>query len=549
MAASTFLRHAATSAVAAATLVAASRALPAEGEARARRIDVVVMDRHGQPLDGLSPRDFTLRVDGAPRAILSVERRVVPRFTDEPISAIQDEVGERGAAREAGTRTFAFYLDEATVPPGLAADRVRDAASGFIDEKVHARDLTVVVRPQDVGGPFAFSRDRGLALGILDAFVGREGRMASSDETLRALVERLRSLAPDRGVLVIASGAADESLEDVARAASDAHLAVYTFDPSSTVPPKRGLAAQTGGLAFNAAGAIAGFARVAHDTEAWWTLTFDSGPDDGRFHAIDLRVRRPDAALRAPTGFWSTWPERWDSSGSTAHKAPLSGSRRALRRSGAVDIWTGISRDPNGGARVAVTWEPTALRVFHPASVSVRARRRDGQVIFEGVLGAAGHVPPATADCARFEAAPGVLEVDLSVRDATGRVIDTAALDVDVPDFAAPSPVGDLLLPVEILRSGGVTQSPAASRVFSRADRLLIRVPTVGTSVTVSAELLDRADGVIRRLDVADHSPYSFDFRLPLASLAPATYQLEVVGRESASGRTHAERVRFRIEG
>lgn len=514
-----------------------------------RRLDVTVMDRHGQPVRGLAPGDFELHVDGAPRRILSAEFRTVPRFTTDPVGDIDGPTDEERVAREPGVRTFVFYLDEANVTQGLPASRARQAVDDFIDQKVHARDLTLVVRPRDRADDLRFSRDRAWAHGATAAFAGRRGRLGPSHDTLRALLSRLCELAPDRAVLVLVSEADDAGLEDIARLASAARVTVYTFDPSGgTRPPdgRRWLAARTGGLAIDAATTIAGFARIAHDTEAWVTLTFDPGPPDDRIHTIALTSRGAGVTLRAATGFWSA--ERVRVGAGDAKRAAATDAPRRMRASAAIDTWIGLARGRSDGATLTVTWEPARSAASHAERVTVTARDAAGTLLTHTTLGDVGRAGRGIGDCARFDAPIGTIALDLTVLDDAGRVLDSEAREVDVPDFAAAAAAGVLVLPIEIRRTRSREDAPAAARAFSRADRLQIRVPTTDDGVVVTARLEDRTGHTIRALEALPRAALEpAEFSLPLASLAPAQYQIEVIGRGS-DGRTHIERAVFRIE-
>src|SRR6187200_595104 len=75
-------------------------------------IDVFATDARGRTVSDLKPADFELREDGAMQALQSV------RFVDNTSanaaapSAIQSADDERAAAKVAGARVFALFLDE-----------------------------------------------------------------------------------------------------------------------------------------------------------------------------------------------------------------------------------------------------------------------------------------------------------------------------------------------------------------------------------------------------------------------------------------------------
>ena len=78
---------------------------------------------------------------------------------------------------------------------------------------------------------------------------------------------------------------------------------------------------------------------------------------------------------------------------------------------------------------------------------------------------------------------------------------------------------------------------PVAARTFSRTERLLIRVPAYGpgnTTPIVTARLLNRRSIPMRELQIVDAPlpPGTVQFDLPLASLAPDEYRVELAACE-----------------
>ena len=88
------------------------------------------------------------------------------------------------------------------------------------------------------------------------------------------------------------------------------------------------------------------------------------------------------------------------------------------------------------------------------------------------------------SDRALVQVPPGRLQLDLSIKSADGAVLDTGAQDIDVPIARGAGPV---LLQPQVVRARTVREfrtlsaspdaAPTPSRVFSRSERLLIRVP------------------------------------------------------------------------
>ena len=568
------------------------------------RIDVVVTDAKGQAILDLRAADFEIVENGATRALDAAELRTLPRAVDAAV--IETEADEARAARQPGTRVFAFFLDEFHVSPGDTAALVRSAVTTFIDENLKPQDLAIVMKPLDAVTSIHLTRDRALLHGAIDGFTGRKddftprtrfeelyiGRAPSAVAAarrqivtagLRELTMRLGELEADRAVIVFVSegfprdgGPASRTsripdLQGLVRASSRFHLGVYTFDPS--MPPADGaaapdraratamlqwLAAQTGGRAFDAPGLVRGFARLKHDLEAYYALRYQPAQADGRFHPLEIRAKRRDVTVHATSGYWSPLGSGWRTSVPASSYAPAI-SRRPLRKSNAIDTWVGLVRNQGSRTRMVITWEPRLRGASAPQVVALKARTLAGSTVFEGRLGrvgSGGSVPP---DSARFEVPIGRVEIDMSIFDAEGKLIDTDARDFDVPDLGAQRR-GPVLLSPEVVRSRTLRDfrtaatdpdaAPSSVRTFARGDRLLIRVPAFdasGTPVQVTAKLLNVWGQPMRDIDALDATPRDGmpQFALPLSWLVPGEYQIEVLGT-NANGAVR-ERVAFRV--
>src|SRR5258706_3540223 len=88
------------------------------------RISTIVTDRTGKPVPGLALKDFELREDGVAQKLVAVD------------------------ARRPEPRRIAILLDQFHVQPS-DTDRVRDAATRFVDEGLRADDMVVVLKPLD----------------------------------------------------------------------------------------------------------------------------------------------------------------------------------------------------------------------------------------------------------------------------------------------------------------------------------------------------------------------------------------------------------------
>jgi VWFA-related protein len=579
----------------AASAFVAAEWVPQDGSGPQLRLDVVVTNDLGGAITGLRAADFAIREDGTSRPVETAEFRWIPSEYFGSGTPILTRADEEREARQPGTRVFTFLLDEFHVRPGVDSHAVRDAIASFIDEKMFARDLAVVARPLDVMESLRFTRDRATLMGNVAAFSGRKGRYAprtpreaalvGSDPDvvpaarervlkadLRDLAERLAQLRADRAVVVLVSEGfparlpiddREPDLASVVATSSRFHCPIYVLDPgapavagdrSENTATLRWLADMTGGLFFRADNAIAGFAKVFHDTHGYYALKYRPAHADGGFHHIEI-VTRDNRRPRSPSIYWAANAEGQAAQERSVTEWPW---RRELRRSPLIDAWAGLRTDGAGRAQMIVTWEPTPGQSARPGRIVLSAKTATGASLFEGSIEAVGTGAPS-ADRARFEVPPGRVELDLSVLDGVGRLLDTDVRDVDVPDLSASGQPGPVLLPVEVicLRSGRASETTPrsdalaayAARGCSRGSRLIVRAPAAdptGTPVRVTARLLNRAGQTMRALeaDLGIESPTQF--ALPLAALAPGQYEIEVTGKNRYG--VVSDRVAFRVE-
>jgi VWFA-related protein len=139
-------------------------------------IDVAVVDGQGQPVSGLMPADFTVRVDGKQRTVVSAEW--VPLSTAAEPKSVMAKVPEGYSSNESATggRLIAMVIDEPHIRPG-GAGAVLAAASAFID-RLSPNDRVAAVS-LGLGGPatpFIADRQR-----VKDAI----GRMSGQRETIK----------------------------------------------------------------------------------------------------------------------------------------------------------------------------------------------------------------------------------------------------------------------------------------------------------------------------------------------------------------------------
>lgn len=377
-----------------------------------------------------------------------------------------------------------------------------------------------------------------------------------------------------------------QELQDVFDAANRSNTAIYPVDPrglstgefdiadnigfqtsqaslNSTLNTLRSLAENTDGRAIvNRNDLGAGLRQVVRDSSAYYLLGYTStrAPQDGKFHEIAVRVRRPGLQVRARKGYWAYTAE--DVARATA--PPRAGPPPAVTRALAtlaplanhrfVRTWIGTARGASGRSTVSVLWEPlpaaAGVRRDEARGVRVLATSAAGDIVYRGRL-------PIDAPAAAFDAAPGTIELRLSVEGDAG-TLDTETRQVVVPDWSAPEVrlstprvwVARSALEFQAMASNGAP-APTAARDFRRTDRLLVRFEASApaqASPSVSARLLNQQGQAMSDVGVtpAPSGGQAYQVELPLSNLAAGQYLLEV----SASAEGHervSELVAFRL--
>ena len=147
---------------------------------------VVVKDKKGNPIDGLTAKDFTITEDGAPQTIRFCEHQSLPETStplpvtphnQEDIKIYKRLAGSQIASEKESNvkykdrRLLAFYFDMSAMPPN---DQMRAfaAAQKFIRTQMTASDLVAILRYD--GG----------SVSVLQDFTDNRNRLLSIIETM-----------------------------------------------------------------------------------------------------------------------------------------------------------------------------------------------------------------------------------------------------------------------------------------------------------------------------------------------------------------------------
>jgi len=419
-------------------------------------------------------------------------------------------------------------------------------------------------------------------------------RAQIATSSLEALATELGRMSADRKSLIVVSEVFVKnprrrsevllpSLDSVILAANRAHVSIYPFDPSamkragSTVDTAadaaddaakwrevlQSLADGTSGRTIANTADDAGLKRALNESRGYYELTLSKDvAHDGHFHSVDVTVRRSGLTARARKGYWAA-SDREPSSlrAAFAPSAIPVGAQIARRTSPLIRPWFGISKTADGQTEVSFVWEPSPRvpgeRNPPPplAQIGLSVMTLDGTPVYKGI------VLPATAgetdgqSRASFVSPAGRLVVQMAIEDVSSRVVDHDVRDLLVKGFPGPVSMGS----PEVMRARTAREydalaadphaTPVASRQFSRAERLLVRIPVFSTGVkpTVSARLVTSFGSAMRDLVVVPtpSRPNEYQVDVPLAALANGSYTVEWTAR-TAEGEIH-DRVAFRV--
>ena len=352
----------------------------------------------------------------------------------------------------------------------------------------------------------------------------------------------------------------------------------------ASIDTLRVLADNTDGRAIvNRNDLATGMKQIMRDASGYYLLgyTSSSAPTDGKFHNIDVRVKRPGVEVRARKGYWAYTTEDVARATAPPKAGPPPAVSTALSniaeptRGRPARFWFGTDRGQAGQSRVTFVWEPAAVvpgdrreATDTAARVMLTATAPDGRPLFRGRVPdadasaetASNGTAPTTASqpagaSISFDAPPGPLQLRMVVESARGQVVDSATRDLTVPDYVRTQvSIGTpRVYHVRTAREltaikNNANAVPSTGREFSRAERMFIRFEAFangGTTPDVTARLLNRTGQPMADVPVQTAGGQPFQVDLPLASLAAGEYLVEL-NAKTPSGSAQ-EMVAFKV--
>jgi VWFA-related protein len=547
------------------------------------RVDVTVIDRRGTPVTSLTAGDFEVREDGQPQTITSfklVEATGQP--TDElslPIRSPEHAAAE--AARD-DVRLFLIYWDEYHIEEFRSALFAREGLTRIMLDAFGPTDLVGIMDPLTPTDAIRFTRDRRALADQVHKLKGRRGvyfprsvveeehmRMARrlsdieifrqqvTTSALKSAVTFLGTLREGRKSLILISETLGPTLSrletvdvmsDITRAANDSNTAIFVFDPRGLTVERAHMSEMLETIAYGSGGQplitnniAERFTQVVKQSSAFYLIGYSKEiPQDGKFHEIKVKVKRPGLDVRARAGYWAPRAADVTASKEAAAGAALPpavdaafSSLTPLRSRALAEIWSGIVADAEGRPQVAVAWTGNVREGVPVTAESVSIAVKSGsEDIYSGDVAPAG---------VYFAAPPGPLELAFTIHSANGETVDRVERKLVVPDreaaeMALTTPViVRVRNPMELRALESASALPVhAGRDFERSERIIVRFAVLGgkAPASVQAVLLDRRGAKLTTLPVtpaAARGGYQID--LPLSSIARGEYAVAIDAR------------------
>ena len=567
------------------------------------RVDVSATGRNGTAVADLQASDFEVEEDGVVQTVQTAQfiRLDGQRTSDlnEPLEIRSREHAKLEAARE-DVRLFAVFLDDYHIDkaPTITIP-LREALVKFV-EQFQPNDLIVVMDPLTTLDGLKFTRSMPDLTARMRAFIGRrnelfpvksaveeaqltqrnwiELRGAVTLSALTALATHLGGLREGRkSILFVSQGPPlgppgspnDQRLKEATEAANRGNVTIHVLDPRPLGAVGFGghstlqrIAGETGGRAIiNTNDPSDELKHVIADASAYYLIGYTPTrqTNDGKFHKINVRVKRRGVDVVARRGYWSASAKELTAAAEAAATPPnpaLANALKAMAVSSAVpaiDLWTGMSRGPGTLTRLTVTWEANQRTGARPARLELQPVDADGKPVLDAqvIAAAPGEIPMIAA----FEIEPGRFRVRFTSLSTQGDVLDRWVQTINLPSFteepltlATPRFLRARSMPEFRILEASPNPPPAAGTVFRRTERVLMDIECYSADAAppeLSVDLLNARGDPLRALEIPTLVNGRTRIVVPVASLAPSIYVLRV--RASDGERTVEQMAAIRV--
>lgn len=539
-------------------------------------VDVSVTGTGDEPLADLTPDDFELTEDGVPQRVEQatlVRLDGQPRGDGEALTIRSQDHAIAEAARD-DVRLFAVFMDDyhlGRFPQEMLP--LRKALGDFLGTMMAPLDLVTVMNPITPLSALEWTRDHKKLVqqlktyeGRNDNFIGRSPLEESQNMSrnvmrvrsqvvitaLQALVMHLSGLREGRKTLLVVSQGIpllwDISLEPdfqaLLREANRGNVVIHTLDPrglgQGTMVHSTlfRLAAETGGHAIvNTNSLSSGLEKVVRDASHYYLVGYTPPREfnDGKFHKINVKVKRKGARTVARRGYWApSEAEMTPVAAPTVEPAVSSAlsNLQARREHRVVHVETGVAPGSDGRMRVTATWRPVPGFKDKPSRLRVEVRDEKGGAAL------------ATGENALGSDGTGVVELDVPAGDVlvrysatgeSGDVVDRWEDPMTVPDLsgatlavATPSFVRARTTAAFQALRRGEAGPPSPDREFRQTDMIVVRTAIAGEAdapATVVAEVLTREGKALATVPATTRAG-QHQIELPVRSLALGEYVL-----------------------
>ncbi|HEX7087698.1 MAG TPA: VWA domain-containing protein [Vicinamibacterales bacterium] len=138
------------------------------------RVDVIVTDKKGQPIEDLTAEDFEVTEDGEPQVIESFQLFKIDQITETtPNRPIRSTFDEEQEAQRPDVRLFGIFLDDYHVRRGNAM-RTRQYLADFVRNTIAPQDMVGIMYPLTPTDTVVMTRNHEATARAIEQFDGRK---------------------------------------------------------------------------------------------------------------------------------------------------------------------------------------------------------------------------------------------------------------------------------------------------------------------------------------------------------------------------------------